>query len=1012
MLITVQLGKEAVFPAAAHLSMASEALRQVCDRQRIEIESVTFRDILIKAALIVPDNGDGIEVQLRLDKKQDDRMWYTFAVESFSEGQWILHSEGLIAPNHVKSSSLKSDEHPVDTTKLTQRVFEKTWYSAFDRVGFEYGPSFQTLSNIRTNSKYHHATADVKVDTESGLMTGESRYMLHPSTIDGCLQLVIISINSGMHREMQYGVVPIKIEELTMWTSAPGFKATGRSIAWTDELDGRYFNTHTKLVTQSGDVLLDVRSLRCVSYEAAVPQKNAITRPREPYMETVWQPDIATLTNQQVLQVYPTIVSEEDSIAAVVELTQHKRPISRVILLGQVDSQTLQAILKKIAFTTQVVLADVSEKHIQNFISNIEAPNVTTIVTQNGLFDWGEQALDSQDLVIVGKYALNHVTEQELLDGVAALASKGGKVIFSVANAEAFGNRICSHGFSHPELFFSLAESSIITSTHIGSDSNGQSHQTHRVIIFTLNGLSRSSSAILGAFLQERGCVVESKDILEHMHSNQDKEKETTYIIDDSTGSLISSLTDKTFETLKIILTGSNPVIWLSTGVNEGSCVSGAMSQGLLRAIRSEQAAAKILLLDANSLEEPVSIGEAVLGKLGHITTKDSGADTEYWLQNGILKIPRVLPNGPLNTQFSANLAPPQATLLLGAKNFSGSVTDGELVFQSQSLGQSSIFTEYDVEMQVQYASLNKTDLQGQSNSIAVVAGPIIGVGSGLDQSFVGQNAVAYAHSSFGTVLKAPITLGAFYSDFEAPALLATLPSLAKGTNAILDVGKIQANERVLLLPAPRDFVVAAVEFKNALGFQLTVVVESDQERRDLMSETGLDLHEILISSDAKAIRSLLGANGIDKAEVVISHDFSSFSQEIWRSMPPASRFILNDGIIEGNPDALPFSKGVSLLLSGVGNLYKRRPSALGDLLSRTMCFMKEHKILWKPDVHDISSLKDVVAFSRSQESTRNAVIKYDYGHSSISVSPDFLTLSQSLYQTADRSFRSNHQAN
>lgn len=68
-----RLGKESVFPAAAHLSMAAEALRQVCDLRDIEVRSVTFRDVELRTALIVPDADGGIETQLRLNRMDVER---------------------------------------------------------------------------------------------------------------------------------------------------------------------------------------------------------------------------------------------------------------------------------------------------------------------------------------------------------------------------------------------------------------------------------------------------------------------------------------------------------------------------------------------------------------------------------------------------------------------------------------------------------------------------------------------------------------------------------------------------------------------------------------------------------------------------------------------------------------------------------------------------------------------------------------------------------------------------
>ncbi|KAF3389803.1 Lovastatin diketide synthase mokB [Talaromyces pinophilus] len=969
------LGREAVFPAAAHLSMAAEALQQVCDQEGIEIHSVTFRDVQLMAALIIPDIDDGIEVQLRLNKMQEDGLWYTFTVESCVDGEWGLHSTGSIAANYVEGAER---EHPVDQMKLTQRVPGKTWYKAFDRVGFEYGPSFQPLSNIRTNGKYHHAVADVKVDTESGLVAGESRYLLHPSTIDGCLQLIIISINSGMHTEMKHGVVPIKIEELTVWHAKQANKTTGKSVAWTDRLDGRYFNTHTKLFSGSGDMLLDVKNLLCVSYEAAVPQTTAPNRPREPYMEAIYKADITTLTTQQALQVYPSIQSEEDSIAAIVELLHYKKPISSALLLGQPDSKTLQAVLRQVPSSTKLILAGLSEESITDLTAGTDTSRISTITSTEGLFEFGEQTLDPQDLVIVGKDAWSHATKQQLLVEVAALTVKGGKVIFSVPSqaGEDIADTISHHGFSTPELLFPLPEVTIISATHVESDSDGAAPSKQSVIMLALDETAKSSYSPFAAVLQDRGCDVKCSHLGENVLVKKDAE--ATYIIYDAMGNLLSSLTEDIFGRLKTVLTGSNPVIWLTTGVNEGSCVSGGMSQGLLRAIRSEQASARILLLDANTTEDFTSIADAVLGKLGHIATKDSGADTEYWLQNGILTIPRVVPNESLNAHFTANTAAPQLGVLTSDKALSGKVVDGELVFKSEP---PSELAEFDVKMQINYASVRKADLHGPTSSLSIIAGPIGAVGGKLDKSFVGQNAVAYAESPFGTELTASVTVGAFYSDFEETALLATLPSLAEAIYAVLDVGKIQANEHVVLLPAPHDFVIAVAELKRVLGFQLTVIVGSELEKQDLIRQTTLTSNELLLSQGAKSIQSL------GKLDLVISHDFSLLGKEVWRAMPAASRFVLHDAVVEGSLDALPFSKGVAFLLSGVRNLYRTRPHVLGDLLTRTMGFMKDNNIIRKPNVYDIDSLKDLTQVL-GQGNIENAVLKYDYGHSSVKIQP------------------------
>lgn len=90
-LVDHKLGNADIFPAAGYLSVAAEALRQTCENKDVSITGITFRDVAIKVALVVPDNDDGAEIQVRLSaitkyKGMDASTsgWYEFAVESVS----------------------------------------------------------------------------------------------------------------------------------------------------------------------------------------------------------------------------------------------------------------------------------------------------------------------------------------------------------------------------------------------------------------------------------------------------------------------------------------------------------------------------------------------------------------------------------------------------------------------------------------------------------------------------------------------------------------------------------------------------------------------------------------------------------------------------------------------------------------------------------------------------------------------------------------------------------------
>ncbi|OCL10070.1 putative polyketide synthase [Glonium stellatum] len=299
------LGDAVVFPAAGHMSLAIEAYIQLLDIDQHDLAGVEFRDIDIGKALIVPDTDDGIEVHTRLQKisqAEEGKAWFGFVVESIDNGTWSTHSEGkitgILTGDDVRSSEQQFN-WPVDINKLHQRTQAKRWYDSFHRVGFQYGPSFQTLRAVRANGKDRGTAAGIQVQTECGLMPKESRYMLHPSTIDGCLQLAIASIHRGLHKEMPWGVVPLEIEELSLYFPGVDNATEGRAVAWTDKLWGRYINLNTQLLGASGKVLMDLKNIKTVIYDAAISNRALSPPAREPYAQVCWKQYVANASGSE-----------------------------------------------------------------------------------------------------------------------------------------------------------------------------------------------------------------------------------------------------------------------------------------------------------------------------------------------------------------------------------------------------------------------------------------------------------------------------------------------------------------------------------------------------------------------------------------------------------------------------------------------------------------------------------------------------------------------------------------
>ena len=164
---SVQLGGTAIFPAAGHLSIAIEALRQFYETDGEPIKGVTLGNVDIKTALVIPDNNDGVEIILRLQTGTGKAQWHFSTVESLIDGVWTVHCEGRISAVHEPFISAKT---PVVESALSQRVSGDRWYSAFDRVGFYYGKTLRQLLSTRTDRSVHHATGNINILDSSGVM--------------------------------------------------------------------------------------------------------------------------------------------------------------------------------------------------------------------------------------------------------------------------------------------------------------------------------------------------------------------------------------------------------------------------------------------------------------------------------------------------------------------------------------------------------------------------------------------------------------------------------------------------------------------------------------------------------------------------------------------------------------------------------------------------------------------------------------------------------------------------
>ncbi|KAL6825085.1 putative polyketide synthase [Trichoderma camerunense] len=200
-----------VLPATAYIAMAIEAVRQLNGGDKTD---ASLRQVEIQNALVLKEQqAHEIITHLRpvrLTSKLKS-VWYEFSISSFNGTSWTKHCTGKVRTG--KEISAGSE----DVSEQPRQVSTAGWYRAMKKVGLNYGPDFQGLSNISAHPGRNTATATIRKRDP----TMVPYYPLHPSIIDLVLQVFTVAIADGLTRKLKQLCVPTYIDELYISNGQP-----------------------------------------------------------------------------------------------------------------------------------------------------------------------------------------------------------------------------------------------------------------------------------------------------------------------------------------------------------------------------------------------------------------------------------------------------------------------------------------------------------------------------------------------------------------------------------------------------------------------------------------------------------------------------------------------------------------------------------------------------------------------------------------------------------------------
>ncbi|KAI3343473.1 putative polyketide synthase [Ustulina deusta] len=974
------LGNEWVFPAAGYFAMAIEAITQLNEisSQPVRIESYVIRDVAIRKALVTPDDDDGIEVTFNIrpsmhNESSSEVTWWDFSVSSIDETDTKRdHAAGSISINTCSPGKL-----PRQAPVFPQRASGKAWNEALRDVGFDYGPTFQDMDNIQFDGKSYEARCTTNIKQQVDESLGESRYALHPASVDSTLQLSITAIYAGRTNAMDCGVVPIQIEEVVIWPPTEqqvnAQKAT--AYAWVDRRGYRAFENSVQMTAEDGGMVMEITNVRTTSYEAAVPQRAQNALQDAPYGEISWELDFDSLD-----------ASDIQELPDLAQLALFKKPSSRVVELG---CHYALKILSENPNTSYTILAT-SDEDFETFTSSVKDyldAKVVKFVTEQ---DPEAQSLkpNSCDILIVsGIKPLEIATLSQL----RAIPKDGACTFWDSPRVLPM---LQEAGFCFVDLL--LEGNSGVTLGRALSSPQNDSQASTNGAQHTVQLVYRSSpSPIVGkvkSALEALDWNITTCGITESLDSVI---SEHVILLADFEEPLLFTLTEEEFLAIQNIVTTSL-LLW----VTPGALPEFDLTSGLIRSITSEQASIDIrrLIVDVetNTTDQIVA---SVTRLAQEQTLNDESPEREFCVSRGKTYISRLIRNSSLNSITSSGLKA-KPVHFTSEMRIAGRVSKGKVIFQQQ-LPNTSIKPGH-VEVHVQCAALTKDGVRVIAEAdypttfSHAIGGVVESIEPGTTSFKVGDRVIGFNPSRFDNHQQVPAAmLHKIEAEDDIKTIVSLLLPFAEALYGLKTLARLKAGENLLILNGTGASGVAAVKIAQSMNANIYIMATSEEEVEFLCGRLRLDpLNVIGARHDLPRdkLEHLATNHGIDvifSAAYVARHT----SREAWRCIAPFGRFVdagRKDVLSRHAIDTVPVQRSASYMPFDVIEMCKARPDVLSNLASDILQMFRRQSVT-APGVvlhTNIADLNLAVSNFSSGFAATQTIIQYETPASAIPIIP------------------------
>ncbi|RYP61682.1 hypothetical protein DL770_009733 [Monosporascus sp. CRB-9-2] len=993
-LVDHKLGDTVVFPGAAYLATAVEAVSQATGLYRPVQPSFHFYNVNITNALVLStDQSAQVEMLTSLRKSAitkavDSSTLWDFTISTFQENATVQHASGALALNH--DSVVMEPRCQASPSDYLEATAKRTWYSRFAKQGLNYGSSFQIISECLTPRMKSTPFASAKAPLLHRYREASDVYPVHPITLDAMVQLSIVATANGIPNELR-AQVPTRITSMRLNASScsPGEKCQINARVQSTGFES--YEAVAELVTPEGEVVVQLDKLRLSVYHARA--QGDLEDRRHPVLRVLWKPDVYGLgfmASQDATNYLQKFADEADSpvlddsllkLGAMIDLLVHKNARLRMLEVGNDDQDFTMALLDFL-----------SSRGDYKRLSSYSYGSVA----ENGAILGGSVDLESRercinvtslrnasfDLIIVPK--MGPCLESHFED-VKSLLTEEGTIVAIYPRPSI--TSLSASGLSYLLCPVSQGQATLLVARQTPT-SNVNSLKGQQFLIVEMEE-SELGTALVGYLRAMRGCLVKRVKLHE-LTAEHISAKTTVFNLCELKSPILCRVSDEDMQRIKIMTDRAASLVWVTGGdMMRGTRPEFSLVSGLSRALVLEQPSLRFYTYD---IDDPDKDVHATADRLTSVLNQPGPkSDLEFIQRQGIVHVSRLTPDDGLNAAFRIKQGLESTTMKLkdaGAIRLAiGQVGQFDTIFFRQQEASTPLLPDQ-VRIKVASIGLNAKDfyvLAGRVDSANATcqlecAGTVEQVGIGVADFAIGDRVVAMAPTHIQSYQVLPFWACHKLEDKESFNVCASLPlAHATAIYALYYRANIQPGETVLIHSGAGGVGMAAIQVAQGVGAKIFTTVSTEEKRKYLIERFSIRPSNIFSSRDTSFLDGILKATGGRGVDVILNSLTGDQLHATWRCAAPFGRFVeigkmdLSTG---GRLEMDQFLRNTTFTAFDLSSLYsatnKKHHGLWTKLLSDVMTLYRAGKLAKAdpPEVFDIAE----VAQALRRFSSRNRI--------------------------------------